>query len=84
MCVYIGPCAVHLINAGVTKEQNTTTVEFVGTEDVSGYLCRLDQEAFTFCRSPLRYSGLTSGGHRLLVSPTGCDGERLAIKFETE
>lgn len=82
--LHAGPCAVHLINAGVRKEQDTTTIEFVGTNDVSGYLCSIDKEAIVFCRSPLRYSGLSSGTHRLLVSPTGCDGEKLSIKFETE
>lgn len=82
--IYVGSCAVHLINAGVTNEQNTTTIEFVGTGSVSGYLCRLDDAVTTFCRSPLQYSGLSSGSHRLIVTPSGCAGEKLSIKFETE
>ena len=79
---YVGSCAVHMINAGVTKEQNATTIEFVGTESVSGYFCRLDDRVSTFCQSPLHYSDLSTGAHRLIVTPLGCTGEKLSVKFE--
>jgi Zn-finger protein len=69
---------------GVTKEENTTRIEFVGTDDVSGYSCKLDGGEFLLCRSPLYYSDLSSGAHRLIVNPTGCRGEKLDIKFEVE
>ena len=75
---------MHLINMGVTREENATRIEFVGTDDVSGYSCRIDGGQSSFCNSPLYYSDLSSGTHRLIVSPTGCDGEKLSIKFEAE
>ena len=81
----VGTCAVHLINEGVSfdQEQNETTIQFVGTQDVTGYHCRLDQSKVpVFCLSPLRYSQLPSGEHRLIVIPVGCKGERLSLKFE--
>ena len=79
-------CAVHLINMGIATEQNITTIEFVGTESVSGYQCRLDDAVdFTSCRSPLRYMDLSSGEHRMIINPVGCSqGKRLSVRFETE
>ena len=75
---------MHLINEGITfdREQNTTTIQFVGTHDVTGYQCRLDDANFVFCLSPQHYNQLDVGEHRLIVKPEGCEGERLSVKFE--
>ena len=78
---------MHLINEGVAfdREQNTTTIQFVGTQDVTGYQCRLDDvKNFVFCLSPQHYNKLDIGEHRLIVRPVGCQGERLSVKFEVD
>ena len=73
------PCAVNLINEGVNTEEGRTTVQFTGTEDVTGYSCRLDGGRFRPCRSPLRYQSLSSGRHKLRVRPVGCSGPSLDV-----
>ena len=76
---------MHLINQGITQDQNTTTIQFVGTRDVTGYQCNLDRaKDFVFCRSPLHYEHLSIGEHRLVVDPVGCDGQKLSVKFVVE
>lgn len=85
--LHLDSCAVHLINEGITfdQEQNTTTIQFVGTQDVTGYQCRLDDaKDFVFCLSPQLYSEMDAGEHRLIVKPVGCKGERLSVKFEVD
>ena len=48
-------CSVHLINNGVTIENNSVTIEFDGTGPseeivVSEFVCRLDDEEFVTCK----------------------------------
>lgn len=49
-------CSVHLINKGVTIEDNSATIEFEGTgssEDlvVSEFVCQLDDGGFNECKN---------------------------------
>ena len=41
---------------------------------VSGYECRIDDEAFTPCASPKTYSGLSDGHHHFRVRPLDAEG----------
>lgn len=46
---------MHLINKGVTTEDNSATIEFEGTGPseeivVSEFVCRLDDEEFVTCK----------------------------------
>ncbi len=50
-------------------DQDGVTIQFTGTEDVTGYLCRLDNaDRFIPCRSPLHYQSLSNGRHRLIAA----------------
>lgn len=84
----LGPCAVHLINNGVSKNEDRVTIEFLGTPDVTSFRCQLDGSTMaSFCVSPLRYSKLAPGQHTLVVLPKGCTGEdqgKLTVNIEIQ
>ena len=81
----IGACAVHLINDGGSISENETTVQFVGTPNVTSFYCLLDGSKTTiFCRSPVSYSNLAPGQHKVVVLPKGCVGDnqgKLSVKI---
>ena len=80
----LGNCAVHLINDGVSVNGRQVTIEFSGTQDSTYFQCSIDGSKSKYCRSPLRYSDLSSGRHTLVVEPGGCMGSkkgRLNLKF---
>lgn len=55
VCLDNPQCSVHLINNGVTIENNNVTIEFDGTGSseenvVSEFVCRLDDGEFATCK----------------------------------
>ena len=84
----LGVCAVHLINDGVSISENEATVQFVGTPDVTSFRCRLDGSKATIsCRSPVKYSNLAPGQHKVVVLPKGCVGDnqgKLSVKIRIQ
>ncbi len=81
--ISLGPCAVHLIGDGISVGNGTAAVTFVGTRDVTSFRCRVDQ-IISLCRSPVRYTGLSPGVHRMIVVPLGCKfktGGKISEKF---
>ena len=46
-------CTMHLINDGVTVNEDTATVEFAGSGPTTSFQCRLDGQAFSPCELEL-------------------------------
>lgn len=81
-------CIVHLFNNRLTQNGTNVTVEFRSTGSlISGFRCRLDEDDFFQCVSPLHLERLERGPHQLEISPLGigssCRRERpLALSFQ--
>jgi len=65
-------CSVNLINFGMVLNGTRATVEFQGVGPTTEFSCRLDSGQFDSCVSPLSFSGLSPGDHRLRILPEGC------------
>ena len=68
-------CSVHLINKGVTIENNNATIEFTGTGPseenvVSVFVCQLDGGSFSTCKNFKSYHKCQCYWHQLSVSTT--------------
>ena len=68
-------CSVHLINKGVTIENNNATIEFAGTGPseenvVSVFVCQLDGGSFSTCKNFKSYHKCQCYWHQLSVSTT--------------
>ena len=82
-----GPCALHIINDGVTINEKDVAIEFFASGDVPSVRCKIDGQPFrSNCDSPLRFKDLAPGEHRVVLRPEKCEGTTaagsLSMKFE--
>ena len=74
------------IVSGPTSETNANTAEIAFTLDRAGATaeCRLDYGAWTPCASPVRYTGLPEGRHRVQVRPSNQGRVGLGAEHRSE
>jgi hypothetical protein len=51
------------------------TIAFSGNEDAASFVCSLDRAPEAACTSPLQYTGLANGPHRVAITPTDRFGD---------